>query len=68
VPQEPALALAQPVKPKFKERTKAVRRPAHWSRIGFTMKPMRLQWAGLRTALVRSLNLGLTGCASASAG
>lgn len=33
---QPALALAQPVKPKFKERTKAVRRPAHWSRIGFT--------------------------------
>jgi hypothetical protein len=24
------------------------------------VKPMRLQWAGLRTALVRSLNLGLT--------
>lgn len=33
---QPALALAQPVKPKFKERTKAVRRSAHWSRIGFT--------------------------------
>lgn len=32
------------------------------------VNPMRLQWAGLRTALVRSLNFGLTGCASASAG
>ncbi|GAA5866151.1 hypothetical protein JCM3774_004099 [Rhodotorula dairenensis] len=33
---QPALALAQPVKPKFKERAKAVRRSAHWSRVAFT--------------------------------
>ncbi|GAA5980260.1 hypothetical protein JCM10908_001592 [Rhodotorula pacifica] len=33
---QPALALAQPVKPKFKERAKAVRRSAHWSRVAFS--------------------------------
>ncbi|POY71414.1 hypothetical protein BMF94_5726 [Rhodotorula taiwanensis] len=46
---QPALALAQPVKPKFKERAKAVRRSAHWSRVGFT-NPARGAEAGMTAA------------------